>query len=454
MMLRGAVENQIKQWRFNTPLPVGSQKDFEATYKFSLHADEDDFGDDLDGPLYVPCCGDVITLPPNAAQVVGDVRSVDRAQRIDVTRTPPAPSKNSCPDDKERNMPTKTDASDYVELYRISCFQGCRNYRVRVFRDGHVEWYGRDGVTVTGERTTRIRPEVAEVLVASFQSDRFWGACSATRPADGQDLDADDFSGRGDYLTVGIDGHTKTVYVSGAGDEKLAWAVDKAADTHQWRHGDAASEPYTNMQEDLQFPKLGMTALMRATYRFSSKAQITDEPLKAFLAAGVDVNAVDESGWTALMYAAELRSFEDGAIVLLLQAHADVNHASLHGDTALMMAAYGGYLKEVLLEKGANINARNGDGVTSLMLLAQHSEDSDTLKDALDAGADATAQDNEGRTALDYLRAASCDKAIIPLPKPWVTIVMNEPPSCPPTSEGFLKSQSLLKAAKAKAWLH
>ena len=197
-----------------------------------------------------------------------------------------------------------------------------------------------------------------------------------------------------------------------------------------------------------------MTALMRATYRFDSRAKITDEPLKAFLAAGADVDAVDESGWTALMYAAELRAFEDGVIVLLLQAHADANRASLHGDTALMMAAYGGYLKQPLLERGANINARNADGVTTLMLLAQHSENSDVLKEALDAGADATAQDNEGRTALDYLKAASCDKAIIPLPKPEMVIVPDKPPPCPATSERFLKSQSLLKAAMVKGRPH
>ena len=452
MMLRGAVEGQIKQWQFKTPLPAGAQENFEARYKFSLHGDEDDPGDDLDGPLYTPCCGYEI-VPPNSAQVAGDVRSVDGMQRIDVTPAAPV-SRDRCPDDQENKAPAKTDASDYVELYRISCSQECRNYRVRVFRDGHVEWHGRDGVTVTGERTARIRPEAAEALLTSFQGERFWSVCSGKRPADDQDLNADDFSGRGDYLTVGMDGHTKTVYVNGADDVKLAWAVDKVADTHQWRHGDSASEPYANMREDLQFPKRGMTALMRATFRFDSKGQITDEPLKAFLAAGADVDAVDESGWTALMYAAELRGFEDGVIGLLLQAHADVNRASLHGDTALMMAAYGGYLKQPLLEKGANINARNADGVTTLMLLAQRSEGFDVLKEALDAGADATAQDNEGRTALDYLKAASCEKAILPLPKPEVELVPEKPPPCPGTSEGFLKSQSLLKSAIAKARPH
>ena len=77
MMLRGAVEGQIKQWQFKTPLPAVAQENFEARYKFSLHGEEDDSIDDLDGPLYTPCCGDMIVLPPNAAQVSGDVRSVD-----------------------------------------------------------------------------------------------------------------------------------------------------------------------------------------------------------------------------------------------------------------------------------------------------------------------------------------------------------------------------------------
>ena len=84
-----------------------------------------------------------------------------------------------------------------------------------------------------------------------------------------------------------------------------------------------------------------------------------------------------------------------------------------------MFAAYRGTLLQLLPAAGANINAHNADGVTTLMLLAQaEKEDTDELNEALTAGADPNAHDNLGRTALDYLRAASCGKLIIPLPQP------------------------------------
>jgi hypothetical protein len=78
-----------------------------------------------------------------------------------------------------------------------------------------------------------------------------------------------------------------------------------------------------------------------------------------------------------------------------------------------MMATYSGALEEILLAKGAQINARNADGVTVLMLLAQHGN-AEILKEALDVGADPTLQDNAGHTALDYLLASSCQKPLIP----------------------------------------
>ncbi len=250
----------------------------------------------------------------------------------------------------------------------------------------------------------------------------------------------------GTYLTAKIAGHLKSVMWDG-GTTNLIWAVDKAADVHRWIHGDAVLEPFANMFEDVGMPKPGITALIRATYHFSqTTGQQTADALKRLLAMpGVDVDAADESGWTALMYAAEL-TYDDKEVGMLLEAHANPNRVSLHGDTALMMAAYNGRLSERLLESGAVINARNADGVTALMLIAQHVKP-DELKAAISVGADATSEDEQGRTALDYLRAASCQKAIVPLPKPWVTIGYATPPPCPAESNEYRESEAVLKAA-------
>lgn len=446
MMLRSAVSDQIGQWRFAVPLPANAQTNFEAVYKFRREATDDTVDDDLDAPPYYPCCGDVISLPADASQVSGEVHSIDGTQKIDVTPAPPKPPPDQCPDDKEKHLPEGSNSIDYIELFR-AWSKGHRDYKVRIYRDGRVEWLGRDDVAMKGINQAGIRREAATALMAKFESATFWSACSKVPPTLDEDRDGDDFRS-GDYLTVKIGEHTKSVDASAM--PRLLWAVDKAADTHQWIHGDSATEPSQNMSADIGMPKPGMTALMRAAFHFSPvSGQQTLDALKRLLTTpGVDVDAVDASGWTALMYAAKLTS-DDQAIGMLLDANANANRVSLHGDTALMMAAYEGRLSERLLKSGADINAQNGDGVTALMLLSQ-SMHPDELKDAIAAGADATAKDRKGRTALDYLRAASCNRAIVPLPKPWVEVGYKEPPPCPSNTEEYQASEVILRLAMKK----
>ena len=447
-MLQGAVTDRIKDWRFKTPLPIGAEREFEAVYRFGVDAPDESTDDDLDGPPYSPCCGDVISLPPGAARVEGEVRSTVGSQKIDVTPAPPKHAPSECPDKKDEGIPTESKSDDYVELFR-ACSKGCRDYKVRVYRDGRVEWLGRDEVAVKGLMQTSIRGDAADGLMEKFRTATFWTVCSKVPPSLDEDRDGDDFKS-GDILTVKLGNHVKTVgvYASNADSmQRLKWAVEKVANMHQWIHGEAVRESYVNMAEDIGMPKPAMTALIRATYHFSQvSGEMTQDALKRLLATpGLDVDAADESGWTALMYAAEL-TYDDREIGMLLDAQAKADRASLHGDTALMMAAYNGRLSERLLASGADVNARNADGVTALMLLAQRMN-ADELKAAIAAGADVTAKDVQGRTARDYLREASCQKAIVPLPKPWATIVYEGPPPCPSNNEEYKRSEAVLTAA-------
>jgi TonB family protein len=447
-MLRGAVENKVQEWRFKVPLPIGAQDTFNATYTFALHnPEEENAPDDLDEPPRVPCCGDILV---DYTHVSARVRSPDGAQSIDVT---PAPApRMPCPDQKGKTPPNGVSADDFVELYRTGCDAlSCPLYRVRIGRDGSVLWQGREQVSTIGFAASRIKPEGASDLLDTVLNSTFWSQCSYPTPSPNQDLDADDFR-PADYLTVSIGGQIKTVnaysWVSSVDTgRRVAWAIDKLADTHQWRHGDAATEPYTNMAEDLLMPKPGITALMRSIVQPSATGEHTLEPMKRLLEAGADPNSADESGWTTLMYA--VQHGRDPAVQLLIDAHADVNRASLHGDTALMIEAYRGYLGDILLKAGADINAHNANGVTALMLLAQIGNP-DELKNAIAEGADVAAQDNLGRTALDYLRAAGCQKPIVPLPQPESQIVRVEKPPCPSTDSVFGEDQAILKLALSK----
>lgn len=100
------------------------------------------------------------------------------------------------------------------------------------------------------------------------------------------------------------------------------------------------------------------------------------ERVKRLLAEGADVNAADESGWTALMKACynpeQKRGFAEVARALI-DAGADIEAPIGYGVRPLMLAA--GYgetaVVEVLLQAGADVLARNEGGYTALMMVKQ-----------------------------------------------------------------------------------
>ena len=93
--------------------------------------------------------------------------------------------------------------------------------------------------------------------------------------------------------------------------------------------------------------------------------------VELLLAAGADVKAKNNIGWTALHYAAT-RGYAAVA-ELLLAAGADVDAKSEYGSTALHFAAARGYddVVELLLVAGADVEAKSNTGWTALHYAAQ-----------------------------------------------------------------------------------
>ena len=94
-----------------------------------------------------------------------------------------------------------------------------------------------------------------------------------------------------------------------------------------------------------------------------------------------------------------------------LDAGKDVNSKDMFGETFMHKAATSGQTKvvEYLIEKGANVNAKDNWGNTPLLLLAFQSgsipEANKTIELLIGNGADVNSTDNKGMTPLDYSKS-------------------------------------------------
>lgn len=115
---------------------------------------------------------------------------------------------------------------------------------------------------------------------------------------------------------------------------------------------------------------------------------------------GIDVNALNEAGESALMLSA-LKGDLAGA-QLLVQRGANINQP---GWSPLHYAATGPEPKLVawLLERGAAIEAESPNGTTALMMAAQYGSE-DSVRLLLERGADATRRNQKGLKAADFAR--------------------------------------------------
>jgi ankyrin repeat protein len=98
--------------------------------------------------------------------------------------------------------------------------------------------------------------------------------------------------------------------------------------------------------------------------------------VQRLLAAGADVNACDESGWTPLARAVYNHDRKHGfpdVVQVLIASGANLEATIAYGVRPLMLAA--GYgetaIVELLIQSGADVLAKNEGGYTALMMVKQ-----------------------------------------------------------------------------------
>src|SRR5262245_30595811 len=99
-----------------------------------------------------------------------------------------------------------------------------------------------------------------------------------------------------------------------------------------------------------------------------------------------DVNAKDSRGATPLMYAAAFGNAKQ--MKLLLESGADVNARNTFYATALIWAGGDAVKSRMLIEHGADVNVRTQQGRTPLMVAAKRNGNADLVRLLLKMGAD------------------------------------------------------------------
>ena len=296
---------------------------------------------------------------------------------------------------------TVATAADFIELKRTACAEGCPAYTVRIGGDGRVAWLGERFVEMKGSAAAVIDVIPARELMERVSGQGIEMFCSrySQGPADGAMT----------VITLSIAGHSKRVQDTGGAAppllQSMANDIDRVVDTRKWRHGEPTQETFGDdrLVVDLVSPKTGVTRLMRV-----AGAPNTSELGDMVADTSLDLNAVDSSGWTALMYAAQAGPPE--AVAILLKGRAKAELKSYEGETAMFAAASSAQHPDVkvrmLAAVGVDVNGQDNQGVTPLMIAARHSRMAGLISSLMQLGADPAKRDVDGKTALDYLAEA------------------------------------------------
>ena len=126
--------------------------------------------------------------------------------------------------------------------------------------------------------------------------------------------------------------------------------------------------------------------------------------IMALVQSGVAVDSLNEAGETALIVAA--KTAQADAVNILLHNRADANFVDPTGRRALHWVVLNGDNADVvncirfLYEKLADMNARDADGATALILAAEQGHGVVVTLLPFDMGVDIEVVDNAGMTAL------------------------------------------------------
>ena len=146
---------------------------------------------------------------------------------------------------------------------------------------------------------------------------------------------------------------------------------------------------------------------------FAAVAEFRLKYIKNYIKQGGDINVKNSLGKTLLMIACEKSTYGVSnraynfqirdLMQFLIDEGAKIDQRDKNENTELLLVSFSAERSKIILAAGADINAKNNEGMTALMKAARLGM-VDNVKQLLRHGADRHMKDNSGKTVLDYAK--------------------------------------------------
>ena len=277
-----------------------------------------------------------------------------------------------------------------------------------------LDWYGRSAgpmiyaqkrIDLAGERGDDVAEEMIEILENARKIDFAVSGKNQGTPAKVRQI----IEKGANVNEMGVD--DRTPLMRAVLPEVFSILIEMGADVNK-KEPKASKTPLIFAVQKNKGPEV-VSILLKAGADVNAKTERPDivefasQETQDNRGIGAGIGMLQNEGKTVLMFAVDKKNPDPKVITLLLEAGADVNAKDKRQRTALMEAAKENATPEIitmLLKAGADIHHKDKRGRNILIISVRKNKSPQVISTLLEAGADPKHKDQDGKSALDWAK--------------------------------------------------